>query len=188
MTQQELAPDLRRQIIDLLPRLRRFALSLTGSLEDAEDLLHTTVEKALSKLDQYERGTNLDRWMFRICKNTWFDEWRQRKSRGTQVDPEEAGHEPAYDGEADATQKLEVEEVKKAMATLPEEQRMMLVLVVVEGYSYKEVAAMLDMPIGTVMSRLARARKKLANTLRPPGETSSPPDSTRRETPEGEAP
>jgi len=168
VTQQSTAPDLRREIISLLPQLRRFALSLTGSIEDAEDLLHSTVEKALLKLDQFEAGTNLDRWMFRICKNTWFDEWRQRKTRGPTVDAADAQTEPSIDGEAQASQRLEVEEVKRAMATLPEEQRTLLVLVVVEGYSYREVAEMLDLPIGTVMSRLARTRKKLADIMARP--------------------
>ena len=165
MAKQKLAPEVHKELLALLPRLRRFALSLTGSIEDAEDLLHSTVEKALSRLDQFQPGSGLDRWMFRICKNAWLDEWRQRKVRGPSIDPDDTKFEPSIDGEAHAIKNIELQELNKAMQTLPEQQRMLLVLIVVEGYSYKEVSSMLDVPIGTVMSRLARARKKVANTL-----------------------
>ena len=161
----KVATEMQGQLLALLPNLRRYALSLTGSVEDAEDLLHSTVEKALTKLDQFKQGTDLDRWLFRICKNTWVDEWRQRKVRGPSVDPSDLQYEPSIDGEATAVNNIELQELNRAMQALPEEQRTMLVLIVVEGYSYKEVSAQLDVPIGTVMSRLARARKKVADTL-----------------------
>lgn len=157
--------EMQSEMLALLPNLRRFALSLTGSIEDAEDLLHSTVEKALTKLDQFKQGTDLDRWLFRICKNTWVDEWRQRKVRGPSVDPSDLQYEPSIDGEATAVNNIELQELNRAMQALPEEQRTMLVLIVVEGYSYKEVSTRLDVPIGTVMSRLARARKKVADTI-----------------------
>lgn len=152
-------------MVALLPRLRRFALSLTGSMPDAEDLLHSTVEKALLKADQFQEGTDLDRWMFRICKNLWLDEWRHRKVRGPSVDPTEAKHEPSMDGEDHAMNQVRIGELDKALGELHEEQRTVLVLVVIEGYSYREVSDRLDVPIGTVMSRLARARKKLIALL-----------------------
>ena len=155
----------KQELVDLLPRLRRYALSLTGSVTDAEDLLHSTIERVLAKADQFEAGTNLDRWVFRICKNLWFDEWRQRKVRGPTLDPSEAKHEPSSDGEAHAENIIQVQELSDALQQLQEEQREILVQVVIEGYSYKEVAEMLDVPIGTVMSRLARARAKLATIL-----------------------
>lgn len=152
----------KQNLVDLLPRLRRYALSLTGSLPDAEDLLHSTIERVLLKADKFEEGTDLDRWVFRVCKNLWFDEWRQRKVRGPTMDPAEAKHEPSMDGEAHAENKLRLKELSKALQQLQEDHREILVQVVIEGYSYKEVAERLDMPIGTVMSRLARARSKLA--------------------------
>ena len=162
---RQVTKEMHGELLAVLPNLRRFALSLTGSIEDAEDLLHSTIEKALTKLDQFEPGTDLDRWLFRICKNTWLDEWRQRKVRGPSVDPGDLPYEPSVDGEATAVNNIELQELNRAMQALPEEQRTMLVLIVVEGYSYKEVSSMLDVPIGTVMSRLARARKKVADTL-----------------------
>ncbi|MBO6505135.1 MAG: RNA polymerase sigma factor [Kordiimonadaceae bacterium] len=155
----------KQDLVDLLPRLRRYALSLTGSVTDAEDLLHSTVERVLAKADQFEDGTNLDRWVFRVCKNLWFDEWRQRKVRGPTMDPTEARHEPSTDGESHAENRIQLRELSNALQQLQEEQREILVQVVIEGHSYKEVAAMLDVPIGTVMSRLARARAKLASIL-----------------------
>lgn len=158
----------RDELVTLLPRLRRYALSLTGSLPDAEDLLHSTVEKALSKADQFTEGTDLDRWMFRICKNLWFDEWRHRKVRGPAVDPQETKNEPWTDGEKHAQNRIRVEELNKALQALQEDHREILVLVVIEGYSYKEVSERLGVPIGTVMSRLARARAKLSGLLSQP--------------------
>jgi len=155
----------RDELVALLPRLRRYALSLTGSLPDAEDLLHSTVEKALSKADQFREGTDLDRWMFRICKNLWLDEWRHRKVIGPTVDASEAQHEPWVDGEDHALNQIRIRELTQALSELHEEQRTVLVLVVIEGYSYREASDRLDVPIGTVMSRLARARKKLARLL-----------------------
>jgi RNA polymerase sigma-70 factor, ECF subfamily len=168
VTQKTLTTELHSELLSLLPRLRRFALSLTGSIDDAEDLLHSTVEKALSRLEQFDPNTNLDRWMFRICKNTWLDEWRHRKVRGPAVDITEAAIEPSMDGEAHATRQIEMRELETAMQTLHEEHKMILMLVAVEGYSYKEVSSMLEVPIGTVMSRMARARKKLAAILTAP--------------------
>jgi RNA polymerase sigma factor (sigma-70 family) len=163
--------ELRNALLALLPKLRRFALSLTANLEDAEDLLHTTVEKALSRLEQLDDIAGLDKWMFRICRNIWFDEWRKHKVRGPSVDASDEQHEPSVDGTAAAEQQIEVKEVAAALETLPDEQRVILVLIVIEGHSYKEVSAMLEVPIGTVMSRLGRARAKLAGILRPPEDT-----------------
>lgn len=160
--------EIKKRLVALLPKLRRFALSLTGNMDDAEDLLHATVEKALSKIDQLSDLDDLDKWMFRICRNNWVDEWRQRKVRGPSVDPTDLPNEPSTDGAATAEQQIEIRQVSDALQELPEEQRMIVVLVIVEGHSYKEVSAMLDVPIGTVMSRLGRARAKLASHLKPP--------------------
>lgn len=151
------------EMVALLPRLRRFALSLSGTVEDAEDLLQATVEKALKNADKFEPGTDLDKWMFRICKNLWLDEWRARKRRGPSVDVTSYGAEPWIDGEESANNKILVEELKTVLGSMSTEHREVLELVVIEGYAYKEVADMVDVPIGTVMSRLARARQKLAS-------------------------
>ncbi len=163
----------RDDIIALLPRLRRFSFALTGSAFDADDLLQATVEKALLKYDQFEQGTDLDKWMFRMCKNLWIDEWRSRRVRGPSVDPMDYKSELRIDGENMIIDKLSMSEVGKAMNELRDEQRMILALVAIEGYSYREVSKLLDIPIGTVMSRLARARKALMELLDVP-ETTRP--------------
>ncbi len=161
----------RDDIIALLPRLRRFSFALTGSAFDADDLLQATIEKALLKYDQFKQGTDLDKWMFRMCKNLWIDEWRSRRVRGPSVDPMDYKSELRIDGENMIINKLSMSEVSKAMNELRDEQRMVLALIAIEGYSYKEVSKLLDIPIGTVMSRLARARKALMELLETPETT-----------------
>lgn len=162
------AQQLRDDIVALLPSLRRFALSLTGSVTDADDLLHSTVERALARAEQFSAGTDVDRWLYRICRNIWYDEWRRRKVRGPSIDPHDVSAEMQSGGEEEAHDRIRLNEVLAAMRQLQEDQRQILELIVVEGYAYKEVAEMLDVPIGTVMSRLARARSKLATLLEKP--------------------
>tara|TARA_R110002096_G_scaffold309403_3_gene503971 strand:+ start:483 stop:1043 length:561 start_codon:yes stop_codon:yes gene_type:complete len=152
-------------IIDLLPRLRRFAFALTGSVADADDLLQATVEKALVKHKQFTPGTDLDKWLFRMCKNTWIDEIRGRRVRGPIVDPTDYKSELHLDGEELIINKLRASEVHNAINSLQDEQRMILALIIIEGYSYKEVSKLLNIPIGTVMSRLSRARSTLIKTM-----------------------
>ncbi|HEC00513.1 MAG TPA: RNA polymerase sigma factor [Sphingomonadales bacterium] len=167
------AEQWRDDIVALLPRLRRYCYSLTGSAVDADDLLQNTVEKALSKYDQFQQGTDLDRWMFRMCKNLWIDEWRSRRVRGHTIDPMDSQNEPWIDGETVQENKLGLRDVQTAMDKLHEEQRIIVFLIIVEGYSYKEAATFLSLPIGTVMSRLARARKALEQLLRAPEQDAS---------------
>ncbi|MCP5152088.1 MAG: RNA polymerase sigma factor [Chromatiales bacterium] len=152
-------------MVAVLPRLRRFAYALTGSMADGDDVVQTVCERALTRMHQYEPGTRLDSWLFRIAKNVWIDEWRRRRSAGPHqtIDdgPELAGGDLARESE----NRLEVESVSAAMDRLPEDQRLVLVAVCVDGMSYKEAAELLEIPIGTVMSRLARARRRLMQEL-----------------------
>ena len=144
---------LRAEIAALLPRLRRFARSVTHHREDADDLVQIAVERALKHLDQWQDGTRLDSWLFRIMKNAWIDEV---------LAPEEAGEHVGYSETGSRDIRLSVE---KAMARLPEDQRMAVSLVLVEGLPYKEAAEVLDIPIGTLTSRLARGRDALQSML-----------------------
>src|SRR6476620_3686195 len=143
-----------RQLVEILPRLRRFARTLTRNSHDADDLVQLAVERALSRLDQWRPDSRLDSWMFGIIRNAWIDETRAQKRRNRlfTVDAASEAH----------IQRLSVE---AALAQLPEEQRMVVALVLVEGYAYKEAAAVLEVPIGTVTSRLARARETLEALL-----------------------
>lgn len=154
---------MREAMLQALPGLRRFARSLTGSLHDADDLLQATVERVLTR--PLPREVHIDRWMFRVCKNLWIDELRARDVRRTAARRMEHAAEPAVSGEDVAVGELTLREVDRAMAALPEEQRAVLALVAVEGMAYKEAAAVLEVPVGTVMSRLARARAALAAQL-----------------------
>ncbi|WP_454830089.1 RNA polymerase sigma factor [Pseudoxanthomonas wuyuanensis] len=151
-----------QQLCELLPRMRRFARSLTGNPHDADDLVQTAVERALARASQWHEELGLDAWVFGIVRNAWVDEIRSRQRRG-QVFVPEAAEDRA--GAAPATDQTLTMSVETAMSRLPESQREAVALVLVEGLSYKEAAAALDVPIGTVTSRLARGREALQRML-----------------------
>lgn len=155
---------LRAGLAELLPRLRRFARTLTWHREDADDLVQAALERALRHADQWAPGTRLDSWMFRIMKNAWIDETRARSRRSEVMAPEEAGEHVGHD-ETDA--RIARLAVEKAMTRLPEEQRLAVSLVLVEGLPYKEAAEVLEIPVGTLTSRLARGREALQALLDP---------------------
>ncbi|MGO9545887.1 MAG: RNA polymerase sigma factor [Rhodomicrobium sp.] len=161
--------DLRLQIVDFLPRLRRFSYALTGDQDKGDDLVQETCARALSRLDQWEPGTRLDSWMFRIAQNIWLDQRRAHKVRGNTVEIDEAYDLTGEDGRIVAEARLTLAEVNQGIAQLPADQQVIIALVCVEGLSYKEAAEVLDVPIGTVMSRLARARRALFEKAHPGG-------------------
>ena len=159
----ETLTELRQEIANLLPRLRRFGRTLAHSREDADDLVQVAIEKALTRTDQWTPGTRLDSWMFRIMQNAWIDELRARERRGQTFLLEEDGDDVG-DGTATGSQ-LDAILVRKAVAKLSEEHRTIVGLVLVEGLSYQEAAETLGVPVGTVTSRLARAREALQELL-----------------------
>ncbi|MGK5077002.1 sigma-70 family RNA polymerase sigma factor [Janthinobacterium sp. HLX7-2] len=156
------ATPLHGEIAALLPRLRRFARSIVYNRDDADDLVQVAVERALNRSAQWEVGTRLDSWMFRIMKNAWIDEVRSRIRRDNIFAPEEAG-EHVGDGFAEAHQQRLA--IQKAISLLSEDHRMVVGLVLVDGMAYREAADVLDLPLGTLMSRLARARAALQASL-----------------------
>jgi RNA polymerase sigma-70 factor, ECF subfamily len=153
--------EFRTRMVELMPRLRRFAVALTGDLDQADDLVQETCMRALSRVSQWQEGTRLDSWMYRIAQNLWFDRVRARKVRGERVDLEAARDVSGPDGRDVVDSRLTLASVSAAMAQLPEEQRVLVALVCIDGVSYKEAAEITGSPIGTVMSRLARARRQL---------------------------
>ncbi|MEJ6021691.1 RNA polymerase sigma factor [Ramlibacter sp. PS4R-6] len=156
------APDVREQLAALLPRLRRFGRALARNREDGDDLVQVALEKALARTDQWTPGTRLDSWMFRIMQNAWIDEVRARQRRGeTFVDEEEAERAGAAIGDS----QVDAVAVRKAVAQLSDEHRAVVALVLVEGLSYEEAAAVLEVPVGTLTSRLSRAREALKAML-----------------------
>jgi RNA polymerase sigma-70 factor, ECF subfamily len=153
--------DVREQLVQFTPRLRRFALTLTHSQVDADDLAQSTLERALVYLQQWEPGTRLDSWLYRIAQNLWIDQRRRARLRGT-TESDEAMLLTAEDGRETNERQLMVRDAIRALGTLPEDQQAVVALVSIEGLSYGEAADVLNVPIGTVMSRLARARRAIA--------------------------
>ena len=157
-----------QELIAILPRLRRFALGLTRNGSDADDLVQMACEKAISRIDQWEPGTRLDSWMFRIIQTTHIDQIRGQKRRDAHLEIIEGQGESAFDGESAAEARMTLDNVRRAIYALPEEQRAVVMLVSVEGLSYKEAAETLEIPMGTLTSRLVRARTALARMMDTP--------------------
>lgn len=155
----------RAEIVSLLPRLRRFARALTGQVADADDIVQIAMERALTRLDQFQEGTRLEAWLFGIVRNAWIDEARSRTRRARVFAPPELGENVGDDGASALHAKLEADDVWAAMRRLPEDQREAVALVCVEGLAYREAAETLGVPIGTVTSRLARGREALQRML-----------------------
>jgi RNA polymerase sigma-70 factor, ECF subfamily len=159
-------PDFRAQLVALLPRLRRFCAALTRNGDAGDDLCQAAIERALARADQFEPGTRLDSWMYRIARNLMIDTARRRKTRGTEIDIDDTFDIAGDDGVAIVEGRSELSRAEAAMAALPEDQRALIALVVIDGQSYKDAAEVLDIPIGTVMSRIARARRSIDLAVR----------------------
>lgn len=156
------------ELTALLPRLRRFARGLTHDAADADDLCQQTVERALKARQQWQEGTRLDAWVYRIMRNQWIDETRARTRRFRTFVHEDEGLNVGTAGDRDAENQVELGNVGRALARLPEEQREAVVLVLVEGFSYKEAAEIIGVPQGTLTSRLGRGREALMRELGEP--------------------
>lgn len=156
---------LRYQMVGLLPRLRRFARSLAKDPDRADDLVQAACERALNRLGQVQEGKRLDSWLYRIIYTQWIDHLRRRKTRTARLvvvsDENKSGTPGTNSGERldDAL------DLQNALNTLPQEHHAAIMLVCVEGYSYAEAAAVLEVPAGTVASRVARARTMLGRLL-----------------------
>jgi RNA polymerase sigma factor (sigma-70 family) len=168
MSMADSPDDVRAQIAALLPRLRRFGRTLARNPEDADDVVQVAIEKALTRADQWTPGTRLDSWMFRIMQNAWIDEVRARERRSQTFVPEE---EAEHVGTSPNDAQVDAIAVRRAVAQLNDDQRAVVGLVLVEGLAYQEAAEVLDIPVGTLTSRLARAREALQRLL---GATTAP--------------
>jgi len=154
-----------RELLSLLPRLRRFARALARDAADADDLLQVALERALKARGQWLPGSRLDSWMMRIVRNCWIDEARSRTRRARTFVPEEEGADVGSDAHRDVERRAEIHAVDKAMNSLSPDQREVIALVLVEGLAYREAAELLDIPMGTLTSRLTRGRQALAQML-----------------------
>lgn len=149
------------QLAALLPRLRRFAHSLSRNSADADDLTQATIERALRSRDQWQTGTRIDSWSYRIMRNLWIDTARATARRTAREVPEEEGLSVGEDPRSAMHAALDLARIMTAMSNLPDEQREIVALILIEGFGYREVSEMLDLPIGTVSSRLVRGRTAL---------------------------
>jgi RNA polymerase sigma-70 factor (ECF subfamily) len=149
------------ELTALLPRLRRFAHALSRNAADADDLTQMTVERALRSKDQWQEGTRLDSWLYRIMRNLWIDTVRSRSRKERLEAPAEEAEIIGEDPRDGMDASIDLKRVMAAMQRLPDEQREVVALILVEGFGYRETAEMLDLPIGTVSSRLVRGRTAL---------------------------
>lgn len=154
------------ELVALLPRLQRFAMLLTRGLDARDELVQATVERMLSRYKQWNPGSRLDSWSFSIMHSIWKNDVRSQQMRrgGGQVDPEVC---LSVSGERQVENKLILREIRDAVMRLPENQREPFLLVYIEGLSYQEAADFLEVPIGSIMSRLFRARRALGRSLAP---------------------
>lgn len=158
--------DFREMVAALLPQLRRFALALARTSHDADDLVQSAIEKALAKQEQWRPETRLDSWMYRIVQNLWIDQTRQGRRRATQP-IEDAYAVAGEDGREVTERRLMLRAAKTAFDGLQPEMRAAASLVILNGMSYRDAAEALDVPIGTIMSRVSRSRRSLEEALKP---------------------
>ncbi len=154
-----------QELLALLPRLRRFARGLTQNVADADDLCQAAIERALKSREQWQPGTRLDSWMYKITRNIWIDNRRASTRRGFHAEIDDGVMQIADDSHARMEAMMELSDVDRAMARLPDEQREAVMLVLVEGYAYKEAAEISGVPQGTLTSRLVRGREALMREL-----------------------
>lgn len=160
--QSPLQPELRQELISLLPRLRRFARSLAGGDPEAgDDLAQSAIERALANIDGFQLGTRLDSWMYKITQNLWIDSRRAQERRGIPVPDDVLADTAGEDGRRVTEARLMLAATRQAIGQLPDEQRSAVMLVLVDGLSYQAASEALSVPIGTVMSRIHRARATL---------------------------
>lgn len=166
-----LSDSQREDLLAELGPLRKFCYSLTSNNADADDLLQLTVERVLEK--GMPEDASAVKWAYRVCKNAWIDEVRSRdvRQKYPQLVEEQIDYEPS--AERIAGGEREISAVSDALAELPREQRLALTLVTVDGRTYAEAAEILEVPVGTIMSRIARARKSLVEILGSPDDEST---------------
>jgi RNA polymerase sigma-70 factor, ECF subfamily len=157
---------LRKQLVALLPRLRRFARNLTGNADSADDLVQAACERSLTRFSQFRDGTRFDSWLYRMIYTQWIDRTRRQQRQSAHDESLRNLQEITGDGVSSPKRMVSFMDVKKALSYLSEDSRSAMVLVAIEGYTYSEAAAVLGVPAGTVASRVARARGILAERFR----------------------
>jgi RNA polymerase sigma-70 factor, ECF subfamily len=173
----DLAPDLRDGMLAAVPSLRAFAISLSGNMDRADDLVQETLLRAMANIESFQPGTNLSAWLFTILRNLFRSEYRKRRR---EVEDPDGTYAETLKSHPEQQGRVEFEEFRVALAKLPADQREALVLVGASGFSYEEAAAICDCAVGTIKSRVNRARTRLAELLAIDGTDDFGPDQPTR--------
>lgn len=172
-----LQPSLREEMLATVPSLRAFAISLTGNVDRADDLVQETLLRAMSNIESFQPGTNMAAWLFTILRNLFRSEYRKRRREVEDVD---GSYTETLKSQPDQQSRLEFKEFRTALGQLPAEQREALLIVGASGFSYEEAAAICDCAVGTVKSRVNRARARLSQLLGIESADDFGPDRTTR--------
>jgi RNA polymerase sigma-70 factor, ECF subfamily len=168
--------SVRDVMLAAVPSLRAFAISLCGSVDRADDLVHETLLRAMANIDSFQPGTNMSAWLFTILRNLWHSEY----NRGREVEETDGSKAESLKSHPEQHSRMEFEEFRVALVKLPPDQREALILVGASGFSYKEAAAICDCAVGTIKSRINRARTRLSDLLSTDGADDFGPDHTTR--------
>jgi RNA polymerase sigma-70 factor (ECF subfamily) len=172
-----LDPSLRDAILKAVPSLRAFAVSLSGNVDRADDLVQETLLRALANIDSFRPGTNLSAWLFTILRNQFRSEYRKRRR---EVEDADGKYSERLKVQPEQMAKVEFTELRHALAQLPDDQREALVLVGASGFSYEEAAEICGCAVGTIKSRVNRARHRLAELMAVSSAEDLAPDQTTR--------
>jgi RNA polymerase sigma-70 factor (ECF subfamily) len=155
-------PSVRDAVLAAVPSLRAFAISLSGNVDRADDLVQETLLRALANIDSFQPGTNMSAWLFTILRNLFRSEYRKRRR---EVEDGDGSYAETLKSQPEQSSRVEFEEFRTALAKLPPDQREALILVGASGFSYEEAAEICGCAVGTIKSRVNRARSRLADLL-----------------------
>jgi len=172
-----LAPDVREAMLSAVPSLRAFAISLSGNVDRADDLVQETLLRAMANIETFEPGTNMSAWLFTILRNLFRSEYRKRRR---EVEDADGSYAESLKSHPEQHGRVEFQEFREALAKLPPDQREALLLVGASGFSYEEAAAICECAVGTIKSRVNRARTRLAELLAINGADDFGPDQSTR--------
>ena len=168
---------LRDQMLSAVPSLRAFAISLSGNVDRADDLVQETLLRAIANIDSFQPGTNMSAWLFTILRNLFRSEYRKRRR---EVEDTDGSYAESLKSQPEQNSHLEFKEFRTALSKLPADQREALILVGASGFSYEEAAAICECAVGTIKSRVNRARNRLADLLSIEGAEDFGPDHATR--------
>src|SRR6187455_831462 len=169
--------SVRKAVLSAVPSLRAFAISLCGNVDRADDLVQETLLRAMANITSFQPGTNMSAWLFTILRNLFRSEYRKRRR---EVEDTDGTYADSLKSHPEQNSRLEFQEFRSALAKLPPDQREALILVGASGFSYEEAAQICECAVGTIKSRVNRARTRLADLLSIESSEDFGPDHTTR--------